>query len=696
MEPSAETELSLCSRWTSHLSGWLGSLLQLNAAQIVPLADVLMLCHFNDVYNVETAKKTGGAARFVAAMARVRQASKTRHVDPVVVFSGDCFNPSIMSTVVKGQQMPLVLDAAGVQCAVVGNHDFDHGPERLAELIAMCSFPWLLSNVQLAREDHDHPDAYSSYQPLVRGLKEHMVLNVGGRRLGLIGLVEEDWLETLFHLPRSSIAYEDYRATAARLTTVLRAPPYSCHAVVALTHMRQPNDDALASSCVRAPCARAVASAISLSPLSLLACVLTHSFTYLLTQADLDAILAGHDHHYGVTQVGGTHIFKSGTDFENFTTVELSFAPSTPAATSLDGGGDVATTRGSTRPSWSAVRTRVASFAKHDVSAEEYGDGDAALAGVLAPFEKQVDSLLGATLCESVQSLDCTRDCLRLCEAPLGSLVADVMRAATGADVALINGGTLRAERVLPPGPLSMRELFEVLPMMENVIVISVSGALIARALENAVSKYPKKDGRFAQVSGLSFVFDPSKPSGSRVSRVRVGDAPLVPHQEYKLTTKEFIGVEGKDGYDAFVGCPILVDAEAHPAIPTLVQRHLEALRQRGQPLRLATTEGRITLAQDSACLPLRSQTPTAGEVHQRMRRISKDVAGHSDTAPLRRISKELFTEPTIALVDGPGARLAARYCDTTARGACCLPCLPCLPCPMPRHWPRPRPLMPA
>ena len=73
--------------------------------------------------------------------------------------------------------MPLVLEAARVRCAVVGNHDFDHGPvrrrrrwrrvlarltsacaplrveqERLAELVEACSFPWLLSNVQAACE----------------------------------------------------------------------------------------------------------------------------------------------------------------------------------------------------------------------------------------------------------------------------------------------------------------------------------------------------------------------------------------------------------------------------------------------------------------------------------------------------------------------------------------------------------------
>ena len=98
---------------------------------LVPPARTINLIHFNDVYNCETPKKkkAGGAARFIAALKKVATP------ESITFFSGDCFNPSIMSTVVRGGQLPLVLNAANVKCAVVGNHDFDFGPERLAELL---------------------------------------------------------------------------------------------------------------------------------------------------------------------------------------------------------------------------------------------------------------------------------------------------------------------------------------------------------------------------------------------------------------------------------------------------------------------------------------------------------------------------------------------------------------------------------
>jgi len=199
-----------------------------------------------------------------------------------------------------------------------------------------------------------------------------------------------------------------------------------------------------------------------------------------------------------------------------------------------------------------------------------------------------------------VQPLDCRRDCLRLMEAPAGNLVADVMQAATGADVCMINGGTLRAERVIEAGPLTMRELFEILPMMETVAVIKVTGAKLIKALENSVSKYPKKDGRFAQVAGVTFVFDPDQPAGQRVMDVTVGGKPLKTAREYSLCSKEFICMDGKDGYDCFVGCPVIADGEAFSALPTFLQRHLAALGARGEQLKVEQ-DGRIMLAKDAA-----------------------------------------------------------------------------------------------
>lgn len=65
---------------------------------------------------------------------------------PLVVFSGDAFSPSMLSVVTLGAQMPPVLNKIGVTVACVGNHDLDFGAAQMTKLIAECKFPWLMSN----------------------------------------------------------------------------------------------------------------------------------------------------------------------------------------------------------------------------------------------------------------------------------------------------------------------------------------------------------------------------------------------------------------------------------------------------------------------------------------------------------------------------------------------------------------------
>lgn len=66
---------------------------------------------------------------------------------PLVVFSGDAFNPSMLSTLTLGTQMPPILNEIGVHVAAIGNHDFDFGVTQLVTLTRQCNFPWLMANV---------------------------------------------------------------------------------------------------------------------------------------------------------------------------------------------------------------------------------------------------------------------------------------------------------------------------------------------------------------------------------------------------------------------------------------------------------------------------------------------------------------------------------------------------------------------
>ncbi len=92
------------------------------------------------VYNIEprAVEPVGGAARFATA---VRRAQAACDPPPLVLFSGDCLNPSLMSAFTRGQQMVPVLNMLGVHAAAVGNHDCEPGLLRGGHSMYLLMWP---------------------------------------------------------------------------------------------------------------------------------------------------------------------------------------------------------------------------------------------------------------------------------------------------------------------------------------------------------------------------------------------------------------------------------------------------------------------------------------------------------------------------------------------------------------------------
>jgi len=89
---------------------------------------------------------------------------------------------------------------------------------------------------------------------------------------------------------------------------------------------------------------------------------------------------------------------------------------------------------------------------------------------------------------------------IRTQESNLGNFITDIMLRSTEADFAMINAGMLRSDRIHPLGEFKMRDVMEILPFVDSVVVVTVTGNQILAALENGVSKYPAYDGCFPQV----------------------------------------------------------------------------------------------------------------------------------------------------------------------------------------------------
>lgn len=89
-------------------------------------------------------------------------------------------------------------------------------------------------------------------------------------------------------------------------------------------------------------------------------------------------------------------------------------------------------------------------------------------------------------------------------------------------------------------------------PFEDPCVVVGVSGQSIVDALENAVSKYPALEGRFPQVSGITFSFAPSRPPGQRCFDICINNSPVDPDKEYTMATRDYM-VRGKDGFTSLV-----------------------------------------------------------------------------------------------------------------------------------------------
>jgi 2',3'-cyclic-nucleotide 2'-phosphodiesterase (5'-nucleotidase family) len=215
---------------------------------------------------------------------------------------------------------------------------------------------------------------------------------------------------------------------------------------------------------------------------------------------------------------------------------------------------------------------------------------DPEVAAMVAGFQQELDRLMNVPLTTTAVALDSRNATVRGSEAAIGNLIADAMRARTGADVAIMNGGGIRAGKVYAPGsPITRRDVQAELPFGNHLVALYVKGHVIRLAIENGLSRLPANAGRFPQVSGMKVTFDPRQPAGSRVTAVTVGGAPLDPERTYRVAVNDFMA-RGSDGYSMFAAVDPLLPLEDAPLLSDEVMVYLHGL----DSIR-STVEGRTT-----------------------------------------------------------------------------------------------------
>lgn len=210
---------------------------------------------------------------------------------------------------------------------------------------------------------------------------------------------------------------------------------------------------------------------------------------------------------------------------------------------------------------------------------------DAAIRSIVDTYKNTTDSTLQQVIATIDVNLDGERANVRTKETNLGNLIADAMRQALQTDVALTNGGGIRAS--IPKGDVTRNHILTTLPFANTLVKVSMSGADLKKALEHGVRLYPEQNGGFPHVSGIRFTFDATKPAGSRVTSVEVNGQPLDETKTYTVATNDFIA-KGGDGYDMFKSSTIEFDSGE--LLSTVVMNYLQSNKP------IPTVEGRITV----------------------------------------------------------------------------------------------------
>jgi 5'-nucleotidase/UDP-sugar diphosphatase len=220
----------------------------------------LTILQINDVYSTVPIDGAGGLSRVATLKQNMAAAGRT----PLLVLAGDFLSPSVASSVFKGEQMVAALNAAGLDLATLGNHEFDFGTDLLIQRMGEAKWQWVVSNV-----------IDTNTGKPIGGALPYVVKTFGTLKVGFIGLcltTSEISRDKLTH-----VRLVDPREAAGRYLPALRRE--GAAVIVAITHLAFSDDRALAQ---RFP--------------------------------QIDLIIGGHEHYPITATENRTLISKAGSD----------------------------------------------------------------------------------------------------------------------------------------------------------------------------------------------------------------------------------------------------------------------------------------------------------------------------------------------------------------------------------------------
>lgn len=454
----------------------------------------LTIVHTNDLHaHLEPTKRRDRSFGGYARTATVIRGLRAKEPNVIVLNAGDTFQGTLFFNVYVGLADLAIMNAIGYDAMTVGNHEFDRGPKPLADFARLARFPIVSANLDLARE------------PLLKDLiKPATVLQVGGQKVGVIGLTTPDAAN--ISSPGDNVGFRPVEAAIQEQVAAFEAQ--GINKVVLLSHIGYEEDVALAPKL-----------------------------------KGVDVIVGGHSHTLlgdavdGLTPPGGPYPTVAKDADGNPVLVVQAHEWGKAVGhlkVRFDEKGRVA--------NWTGSKPIII-----DESVAE----DPLVATMIAAFLKPIAAKSAEVIGRTTSALSPDRG-PEQGENLLGNAIADAMLEATkksGAVMAFMNAGGVRA--AIEPGEITYGMVIGVQPFNNTLTLLDLTGSELKTALEHGLSKYPTYDGAFLHVSsGTRLVFDPARPAGDRIVELVVAGKPWSATAIYRVCTNSFTA-GGGDFHDA-------------------------------------------------------------------------------------------------------------------------------------------------
>ncbi len=426
-----------------------------------------------------------GSPRLGGAAYLAGYVNRVRRTDSTVFFfdAGDMFT-GLVSNLTKGEALMEMMRAMSYDALAIGNHEFDYGADNFERQMHRVPFPVLGANIFYKGTKNRYSRPY-------------VILERNGVRIGVIGIIGQDARSVA--LP-SGITNLDFEDPAPAIAPIVRELRPQVDLVVVVAHQGKTGPQQTDAE----------------------------AHPDLQRDFDEDIRLAG--------AVPGIDVFVGGHAHRG---IEVPYVhPKT--------GTIIVQTYGyGTRLGYLKLLLRGGKIAAHSGELmKTWTDSiapDSAVLAVVERYKRETAPRSGGPV------LTVSRRIYRKynAESPLGNVIADAMRAATGADIAFQNAGGIRAD--LPAGLVTTGHVLDVLPFVNTTDTYRLTGTQVREVLEQSLTL----ERGMMQVSGLRVEYDLSRPVGSRAVRVWVEGRPLVATHNYTVATSSFMG-QGGDLYSTF------------------------------------------------------------------------------------------------------------------------------------------------